>query len=1118
MYHVIRWKSKVKILLFFCEMAVRMLVEGKYLQMKVKASAEALLLCAVFALWFVRVAETLDVTIFSNPTNVLMTENVSLECKFTGYTAFNLTSVGVQWFGPSKKEIYTFDGRDHTSKRQGAKIFEDGLRKGDASLFLSNIQIEDEGTYTCIVFVTPLKAEKSSELQVSAEPEVHLSTDHITVQNGTERSVSCNVKGFYPKKLTLTWEKETTKGIEELKDHFCTGALTSMDDGTFSVSSRLRIEPTLKDNGNEYRCIVKHHSCPKDIIRTTRLTVKEPERDSSVGAVVGAVVGSIVGAFIICGALLIAWFHWRSKKVPPEIIEMKPPSVIHHLEEDFIDYQVYGFRPSKIRVVLILKRRENGNGKKILEWHSTDGNNINNVQSMCQNNQDEVQLLVNSYEEDKSFSPFEPTLSCNSNRTFKLQGIVKVCPDVKSDNGAELILQVYHDTVSQPKSKAITLDVKAVPPKISNIVVPLHVYHNEPAALICSIIGFKPKSLQITWQQIRKDNKVELVRLHQDRTIFATNNGNTCKYHHQISEVEYEDKSYGITSVLVILPDILQDQDTRYICEVQHDDSDTIKQKDTILRITAPPKLDRIVCDAEKPVAGECVTLQCQIHSFYPPGIIITWLKQGEKVTEKFEQSEPTLGIDGLYHLTTSVKSTLSRIDVGKKYTCQVSHESLEQPLEVDWMVGQLILAPKVTEVTVDPVHPEVGKSVILSCKAYDFYPKDNEIFWLKGFEKTKDGVEMDDIVFDRSSGSYSRWSKRTFIPTYMDHGKEFKMQILHAGTSDKPVSSSHVLTIFGMPYVEDIKLDPPEAKYGSDLTMTCRITNFLPQDIDASWQQNGNRVVKGITVKGPVKEKDGCFSVKSQLQIRPTAQNFNQEFSFQVSHIKLKTPVTKTTVLILPALSPTLSSIKVDPNSLEVNQNLTFSVTLTKYAPAAVEVKWFKNKTPCSEVINKPAEIAEDGLFSSVTSTKFVVTEKDHECVIRCAVFHPATKEIQEKTFMLFLKGIKNEESPYSNLSKDEGVSQITCKTPHPQAGQPVTISCTVTGSALEDSHITWYKDIYPFDETSCIENKPFETGVGFTTALTYTPKQEDDNCHFQVDIITEMDPISRYFKLKLI
>ncbi|XP_048462991.1 uncharacterized protein LOC109934976 isoform X2 [Rhincodon typus] len=971
MYHVIRWKSKVKILLFFCEMAVRMLVEGKYLQMKVKASAEALLLCAVFALWFVRVAETLDVTIFSNPTNVLMTENVSLECKFTGYTAFNLTSVGVQWFGPSKKEIYTFDGRDHTSKRQGAKIFEDGLRKGDASLFLSNIQIEDEGTYTCIVFVTPLKAEKSSELQVSAEPEVHLSTDHITVQNGTERSVSCNVKGFYPKKLTLTWEKETTKGIEELKDHFCTGALTSMDDGTFSVSSRLRIEPTLKDNGNEYRCIVKHHSCPKDIIRTTRLTVKEPERDSSVGAVVGAVVGSIVGAFIICGALLIAWFHWRSKKVPP---------------------------------------------------------------------------------------------------------------------------------------------------KISNIVVPLHVYHNEPAALICSIIGFKPKSLQITWQQIRKDNKVELVRLHQDRTIFATNNGNTCKYHHQISEVEYEDKSYGITSVLVILPDILQDQDTRYICEVQHDDSDTIKQKDTILRITAPPKLDRIVCDAEKPVAGECVTLQCQIHSFYPPGIIITWLKQGEKVTEKFEQSEPTLGIDGLYHLTTSVKSTLSRIDVGKKYTCQVSHESLEQPLEVDWMVGQLILAPKVTEVTVDPVHPEVGKSVILSCKAYDFYPKDNEIFWLKGFEKTKDGVEMDDIVFDRSSGSYSRWSKRTFIPTYMDHGKEFKMQILHAGTSDKPVSSSHVLTIFGMPYVEDIKLDPPEAKYGSDLTMTCRITNFLPQDIDASWQQNGNRVVKGITVKGPVKEKDGCFSVKSQLQIRPTAQNFNQEFSFQVSHIKLKTPVTKTTVLILPALSPTLSSIKVDPNSLEVNQNLTFSVTLTKYAPAAVEVKWFKNKTPCSEVINKPAEIAEDGLFSSVTSTKFVVTEKDHECVIRCAVFHPATKEIQEKTFMLFLKGIKNEESPYSNLSKDEGVSQITCKTPHPQAGQPVTISCTVTGSALEDSHITWYKDIYPFDETSCIENKPFETGVGFTTALTYTPKQEDDNCHFQVDIITEMDPISRYFKLKLI
>nr|QTT61906.1 natural killer cell cytotoxicity receptor 3 ligand (B7H6) [Ginglymostoma cirratum] len=1091
-----------------------MLLERRYLQMRVKASAEALLLYAVFALWFARVAETLDVTIFSNPTNVFVTENVSLECKFTGSTAFSLTNVGVQWFGPSRKEIYTFDGSKHTSKRQGAKIFEAGLRKGDASLFLPNIQIEDEGNYTCIVFVTPLKAEKSSELQVSAEPEVHLSTDHITVQNGTERSVSCNVKGFYPNQLDVIWEKETTKGIEELKDHFCTGALISMDNRTFSVSSRVWIEPTLKDNGNVYRCIVKHRSCPKDIIRTTRLTVKEPEKDSSVGAV----VGSIIGAFVVCGTVLfIAWFFWRTIKVPPEIIEMKPSSVIHHLEENFINYQVYGFKPSKIRVVLILKRRENGNGKEILDWNSTDGYNINNVQSMCRNNEDEGRLLINCCEEDKSFSPSEPTLSCNSNRTFKLEGTVKVCPDVKSDNGAELILQVYHDTVSQPKSKAITLDVKAVPPKISNIVVPLHIYHNEPAALICSIIGFKPKSLQITWQQIRKDNNVELVRWHQDRTIFATNNGNKPKYHHQISEVEYEDKSYGITSVLVILPDILRDQETRYICEVKHNDSDTIKQKDTFLQITARPKLDRIVCDVEKPVAGECMTLQCQIRSFYPPGITITWLKQGEKVTENFEQSEPTLGIDGLYHLTTSVKSTLSRTDVGKKYTCQVSHESLAQPLEVDWVVDQLILAPKLTEVTVDPVHPEVGKPVTLFCKAYDFYPKDNEIFWLKGFEKTEGGIEMGDIVFDGSSGSYSRWSKRTFTPTYVDHGKEFKMQILHTGTSNKPVSSSHVLTIFGMPYVEDIKLDPPEAKYGSYLTMTCRITNFLPQDIDAAWQQNGNRVVKGITVKGPVKEKDGCFSVTSQLRIIPTAVNFNQEFSFQVCHIKLKAPVIKRTVLILPALSPTLSSINVDPNSPEVNQKLTLSVTLTKYAPAAVKVRWFKNKTPCSEVINQPAEIAEDGLFSSVTSTEFVVTEKDHKCVISCEVSHPATKEVQEKTYWLFLKGIENEESPYSNLPKDEGVSQITCKTPHPQAGQPVTMSCTVTGSALEDSHITWYKDIYPLDETNCIKNKSFETGVGFTTALTYTPKQEDDNCHFQVDIITEMDPISRYFTLKL-
>ncbi|XP_043561666.1 uncharacterized protein LOC122557766 isoform X2 [Chiloscyllium plagiosum] len=813
-------------------MVARMSAEAKSFQLRVKASAQALLLYALLSLWSHYAAGALDVTIFPNRTQVIMKKDFTLKCKFTGYHNLSRTNVGVQWLGPLKKEIYIFDAGKHTPKRQGAKLSEADLLKGDASLFLPNVQIDDEGKYTCIVFVTPEKDEKSSHLLVLAQPEVHLSTNHITVLIGTERSVSCNVQGFYPQQFGLTWEKITNKGKEMLEDQFCTGAVTPMDDGTFSVSSRVRIEPTWNDDGAMYQCTVTHQS-GSDISKHTRLTVKEPEKHSSALAV----AASIFGTLLFCAVFLaFGWLYWRRRGVPPEIIEFSKPSVFQHSEQDFINYQVNGFRPSKIQVVLMLKRTGNENGIKIFHRYCTPRTTENNKQSVFKSNQNEGRLLLTDCLLDESFSPLEPTLSENSDRTFKLQGMVEVCPDVKRDNGAELILHVYHETLAQPASKAITLEVKQVPPKMSNIVVPLHVHHNEPAALICSVIGFKPKPLQITWQRIGRDDKLEeLLRLDQERTIFAPDSGNKCKYHHQISEVEYEDKSYGITSVLVILPDVLQDQGTKYICQVRHEDS--AEQKDTILKITAPPKSNRIICGAEKPVAGECMTLQCKIHSFYPQNITISWLKEGEKMLEEFNQSGPELGNDGLYNLTTSVKTTLRGADVGKKYTCQVQHESLVQPLEVDWVLDKLS--------------------------------------------------------------------------------------------------------------VENKKSAPG-----------------LPSKIEG---------VKSTT-------------------------------------------------------------------AAQVNGSIGAGV-----------------KSTTSAQVN-----------GSIGADK---TE----------------------------------------------ISPITCRTPAPKVGQPVTISCTVTGYALEDCCITWYKYIYPFKETNCIENKPFESGVGFTTSLTYTPKQEDDNCQFSVEINIEMDTISRFFTMKL-
>ncbi|XP_072322191.1 uncharacterized protein [Scyliorhinus torazame] len=991
---------------------------------------------------------------------------------------------------------------------------ESKLQEGDASLHLTNIQFDDDGKYTCTVFVTPEKVEKSSNLQVSARPVVNLSTSEILI--GSEGSVSCNVTEFYPKDLELRWEKIPNKGPkepQELKDDICTGASITNIDRTFSISSRVRIKPTLDDDGDVYRCVVTHRSVPDSISQESKLIVTELEKPSIRGAVAASVFATLLACVIL---FFVGKYYWyKIKGVAPEIPECNMPSIIRHLEETIVSYQVNRFRPWNIKIDLILKRREDQIQRKIFEWCSPENKTLSKSKS------DEVHLLINGCQEDPSFQPLKPKICTNKDGTFRVRCDVKIYPDLFRDNEAELTFCVHHKAIAQPALTVVKLDVKGVPPKVSNIVVPFLILHNELVALTCSINGFKPRPLKIRWQQKGKNDELkEIVGFDQNnRTVVPTDNGTKRKCNHHISEAEYEDKSYGINSVLVIMPDILQDQGTEYICEVQHECTGSVERKSITLNITAPPKLDKITYGAKKPVAGEPMTLYCRIHSFYPNNIRVTWLKNNEEMIEESEESESTRGNDGLYYLTSSVKCIPTRADVGKKFRCQVEHETLIQTLEVDWELDQLVSAPKVTEVIADPVHPEVGKPVTLSCKAFNFFPKDNQIFWFKGFEKTKDGVETDDIQLN-STGLYSQWSKRIFIPTYLDHGKEFKMQILHSETSNKPVSSSHFLKIMGIPSVEDIKFDPPDAVYGTDITLICNVSNFYPQAIETFWRKRGKQIVKGITFKGPMREENGCFQLTSHLQIKATAQDFDEEFSFHVNHVQLKVPITKTTFLTFPALSPTLSAIKVDPACPDVDQPIILSVLLTSYAPAPVQVKWFKNGKPCPGIINSPSPvIADDSLFSSVASIQFIAAEHDHGSLIRCEVLHAATKEIQEKNLKLLLKDGNDEDGTYENIApdEDEEVSQITCQTKCPRAGQPVTVSCTVKGTTVDDAHITWYRDVYPFEDMSCIANTPFKTGVGFTTALTYTPKQEDDNCLFQVDVITEMDPICRYFRLKL-
>ncbi|XP_038661995.1 natural cytotoxicity triggering receptor 3 ligand 1-like [Scyliorhinus canicula] len=166
----------------------------------------------------ISMSDTIKLDIFQNPLQAFRNEDVLLKCEVAGYSGDNIdpNTVGVQWMLDSHTEVYSFMGGEHVPKRPGASMSDSDLLKGNASLYLPKVQLADEGSYTCTVFITPESAKQTSAMQVLVRPNVSLSTRSITIPNGSEGSVKCDVIGFYPQQLDISWMKISKQRIENI--------------------------------------------------------------------------------------------------------------------------------------------------------------------------------------------------------------------------------------------------------------------------------------------------------------------------------------------------------------------------------------------------------------------------------------------------------------------------------------------------------------------------------------------------------------------------------------------------------------------------------------------------------------------------------------------------------------------------------------------------------------------------------------------------------------------------------------------------------------------------------------------------------------------------------------
>ncbi|CAI9555180.1 unnamed protein product [Staurois parvus] len=167
--------------------------------------------------------------------------------------------------------------------RSGCSMEKTEILKGNAELHIPQVQFSDEGDYTCTVINTPEKEEGRVTLQVSVPPSAYLTPNDLTIESGSEKTVTCEVHTFYPKDVSIRWGqyRKGSSDCELLEIWTCVKNVLTNSDGTYNVTSLLTLNPKKEDDGNTYSCIISHRSLRTELSRNLTLTVTEKQDNTS---------------------------------------------------------------------------------------------------------------------------------------------------------------------------------------------------------------------------------------------------------------------------------------------------------------------------------------------------------------------------------------------------------------------------------------------------------------------------------------------------------------------------------------------------------------------------------------------------------------------------------------------------------------------------------------------------------------------------------------------------------------------------------------------------------------------------------------------------------------------
>uniref|UniRef100_A0A6J0UD81 Natural cytotoxicity triggering receptor 3 ligand 1 n=1 Tax=Pogona vitticeps TaxID=103695 RepID=A0A6J0UD81_9SAUR len=792
-------------------------------------------------------AETMEVKM-SRQRTAHFGEDVVLQCDIIEHSPseLDIKKMAVVWHQETsgvngKKELYLFLGGKHTSNRNGSRLDESELEKGNAALFLPQIQAKDEGAYTCSVTVTPDHAEGTTILEVLAEPVVSLTPSKVTVERGTEKTLSCTVDKFYPSSIVIYWQKiskHTQDQSVSAKD-ICNELPVENGDSTFSVSSKLRLQPSSQDDGNNYSCIVEHRSFPVKAVFSAILTVTDPPVDWKVQALPIVLVFVVLVIIILCG---IAYYAYLSKR-QPTIMAMVGNTDLKHLEQARLQCLFSGFRPKHLDLAFFLIIHPQNKKQKIFSWNTSA---LGNVEQGNEN----VPLL----QQQDMFS-FYPTLLAKPRRTFDASCQIYILPDVRTVENFELLLEVKHGALQHTETKAFRV---TAPPLLDQIQCATDMpKSDEPLRLSCRIHSYFPQTINVQWYK----NDLPL----QTKPFVS-------------SSAEGPDGFFSCSSSITYCPEA-SDIGTRFFCKANLTDSQQCRESVWELKtLVFVPQVSQIQCEPTMPECGKPITLSCTVENFFPDECDICWKRDFEELSCAISRTEEQWHDDesNLYCKKSQIFFTPSAEDHAVNFTAEITHCNTRKRKSYPLMLKGF---PKVTDIFLEPTDAEYGNKLSVRCDVTDFCPGDINIDWFHDNHLVRNDIITEDPMED-SNGCYKLSSTFQLTPTAFDFNKAISCRVSHEKLRKPIVKEVYLKLPAKSPIVSEIKLK----QNSKSISLEISISHFAPQDIRVIWYKDWEKISEEHNPKDIRIIENLCYFV-SKIELNQTEEVFKKTIRCEISH-----------------------------------------------------------------------------------------------------------------------------------------------------------------------------------------------------------------------------------------